>query len=793
VLTRLSSATSTISAPAISAPTSLTPPAADIHALADRFSAQGLPLLTEGASVPLDAQQSAAHRAVLRQWLISSGDGSEASMRALLHQLRTDGQTQTSLRHIAGELYARERAAQALPALIGRDIYYQFSPEQIGALQSALAERLLNRTDGTAQGMSRYLETLSRQRRVGLDLLEESGAFSQTESPTQPRSISLFGDPDFRLQSLRDAFGYMGNRVTGSVDRSMYPQYQAGMENAGRSVPVQLRELTYLTPREDQPVLNWINQHVLRNPALLTLLRNRGIRELQLTEMGLRVGTTFPFDQRRQFVEIDDLVRVVRTGIADIATEIYQRDWAGVQAAWTRMMAQLNAASDQAFRPNRGTMSEGVQAPALDQGAILGASTVAGLPGEVARSLFIEMSAKNNVESEGGTGGIVLDARSPSGYRLNVAYDNGQYVVLRPIVMKSILQTEVLGQAAPILPLTGGNLPIQSLLNPLQVPWVGFLPTVEVRSMNYVGENAGYWVIPAGARLTERQVALLNEGIADPALFSEAGNAANDWRLLFRGFESDSMLGMNVRNREDNMRTMTPERGGQNAYQLRGDVEVGLGLTVSPLIGTPLAPFSKYFGVTPFRMGGGAVFKATVFPEPPGVGRLITMSQDGGITEQTLRSTAFEARANGITMIRVPPELQDPEHAAALNTVFVALPSQAALIFAPNTGFSAETVIPRWGRHSQQAVSAYINAMTQSTNNDVRSAALNAARVFERHPAVHGSRFLMEQRDALLRVVLAEVHRIQSEPIDRNRPTPPQVRPPQEGVNVQETNNDTDI
>ncbi|MDX5360520.1 MAG: hypothetical protein LPL00_04045, partial [Alphaproteobacteria bacterium] len=706
------------------------------------FAAAAIPGLAGFDRAAGDPGQRGSYAQTLGRHLSEQSGGTEEGMAAALDALRSDPAQLAGLAETAQAVYLRDRAEAALGEILPADLYGALPAEELGAMEGALAARMSAETDGTPAGITAWLGTLDAAT-LPSSLLDASAQ----DAAEGTRYISLFGDPDFSLTSLQDAFRYMGNRVSGAVDASHYPVYEPGMEDEGLGVEVRLRQITPRENNPDQPILNWINENVLQSGPVRAFLQTRGIRDVYVAETGLRLGTTYPFDQRRQFMEIDDAARLLRKGVADIAGALRSGDMAQVKAAWADLKNELYVSSDLAFRPNRGTLSEPVQAPAFDQAALLGITTALGEilpalpPTEAARSLFVEMSLKNNQQ----TGGIVEDPDAPSGYRMNVARDEatGEYVVLKPIVMKSILQFETFSQ-------------LPEAMNPMQVPFVGGIyPSLEVRTMDYVGPNAGYWVIPPGQRLTERQVALLQEGIVDPALFSENGNLPDAWRPLFRGFESDSLFGLNVQNRNDHMTGLAPEARPATGepYRTRMDFEFGADVLVTPTAGTPLAPFGGYIGFSPFRMGGGAVVKADVFPEPPGVGRVITMNDAGEIVDRpgrdgvTLRNRTFENRPDGLTTVFVPPELQSSPNAMPDEQIVVNLPSQTAFALVPEIG--------RWGRHSEEATLTWLSALSDDADPGVSAAASRALVVWGRQPANPGSRITEDQRTAIGNVVTA--------------------------------------
>ena len=423
----------------------------------------------------------------------------------------------------------------------------------------------------------------------------EPNTFMRDLLPEEALPISLAQSLRVDRQTFVEALGYARNRIEATPDAAGYPTYTPGLEDTVPSREIPIREIRPRESDPSQPVLDFVNDRVLGNPIVEAALKRAGIDRVFLSESGIRTGISGLGSQTRQFTEIDDAIQTLRHGLGDITGAAMRGDWNGVQAATADLVRDLDRNSDQAFRPNRGTISEVVQAPGVTQMLQLGATMGPGLvsdrlpalPGEMARSLFVEMSAKNNLYDLGGTGGLVMrDGADPSaGYRLNVAFDeqSGDYVLLAPLRVKSINQAEVLLQ-------------LPESLNPAQIPFVGGLyPSLEVRTMDYVGSNAGYFDLPPGTRFTPRQVSLLNEGIMDPALFSESGQDPDVHRELMRTFEALSLPVLpntNIRNRDDPFTQHTPDRDPGAPYRLRTDFELGLGLTLTPAAGTPLAPLS---------------------------------------------------------------------------------------------------------------------------------------------------------------------------------------------------------
>jgi hypothetical protein len=387
------------------------------------------------------------------------------------------------------------------------------------------------------------------------------------------------------------------------------------------------------------------------------------------------------------------------------------------------------------------------------------------------------LSARRNAFDLGGTGGIIAkDPANPeAGYRLNVARnpETGNYRLMAPLQFKSIGQVEVLMQ----LP---GN------LNPAQIPFMGGLyPSLEVRTMDYKGANAGYFNVWPSApaqreagpsdivlqrangsaiELTPRQVSLLQEGILDPALFSEAGGTGI--AKLMRTFEAVPLIpGTAIQNANDPFTDYVPGHQPNEPRRLRTDFEFGVSATVTPLAGVPgagvfggaLAPLSKFvpLGFTPFRAGAGGVIKFDIFPTQPQVSQLVTADTSGAILKSEPIPNTTNSNAQSITRLRVPPEQQGSAASPAAQTISIDVPS---LAFLPFTG--AKT----WRPESRDAVMSFLNG-TQADNRTqtgqvadpaVEAAVDKAYAVFGRQP-ISGLRLISEDQTAALRQVIQDM------------------------------------
>ena len=129
-------------------------------------------------------------------------------------------------------------------------------------------------------------------------------------------------------------------------------------------------------------------------------------------------------------------------------------------------------------------------------------------------------------------------------------------------------------------------------------------------------------------------------------------------------------------------------------------------------------------------------------------------------SQDAIRGTN-ENLPQAVTTFRLPPELQSGAAAAEQRTVFVSIPSAAALPFAEGAN--------RWNRHSQEAIMVTLNQLDAANRgpdgtpaDPALERALNAAYlVFGRDPAEPRSGISGEQREALRGVIQAELGRAQ--------------------------------
>jgi hypothetical protein len=256
--------------------------------------------------------------------------------------------------------------------------------------------------------------------------------------------------------------------------------------------------------------------------------------DFQVQETGIRTQGTGPWGQNRFFTTFDDLLTTdLRKSLDGSVADVAKRGGRGALGNYLDTSASDQIATELI---NRGLK----QVTNVDVGA--------------ARTNFYEFSLRRNRADDGGTGAIVPDQSSPSGWKLNVSYDSAtrEYVLLRD------LETKVMTQTEASLGLSIGSL--------------------NARTVQYPGGRSGYGLIPAGTRLSVRDMANMEWSLRNPAMFYRTGkpNTISNAEPLFRFWEVNGFT--QVRPKLDFQRHIEFSNALDGARLLRVDFGFGTGL-----------------------------------------------------------------------------------------------------------------------------------------------------------------------------------------------------------------------